>query len=71
MYLQMNHTDLIASTPQEYVTLVLKLFTNKTFHDDQSRQVEEKFRDNIHRNYDVLQEWLSFITRLTHPEGVK
>lgn len=65
MYQQMNHLDLIASTPLEYTQLVLKLFSNHTFQQQQSKEIAEKFRLNIHQNYEVMVEWLEFMTRIT------
>jgi hypothetical protein len=65
MYLQMNHTDLIASDPSAYVSLVLQLFSNQTFQESQAQQIAEKFREKIHQNYEVAVEWLAFLSRIT------
>jgi predicted O-linked N-acetylglucosamine transferase (SPINDLY family) len=65
MYLQMNHTDLIASSPSEYVSLVLRLLSDRSFQQSQAQQIEEKFREKIHQNHEVIREWLGFLCRLT------
>jgi hypothetical protein len=68
MYLQMNHTDLIASSPTEYTSLVLRLFSDSSFQKSQAQQIEEKFREKIHQNHEVIREWLEFLCRLTRPQ---
>ena len=67
MYQQMNHLDLVASTPSHYIQLVLKLFSNHTFQQQQSKEILEKFKTHLHRHYEVMVEWLEFMIRITRP----
>lgn len=61
MYHQMSHTDLIANSKAEYVSLALRLLHDPEFRNTQSIAIMHKFSNNIHKNHMVAQEWLTFI----------
>lgn len=69
MYLQMGHTDLIASTVDEYVTLSVKLLSNDSYQREQKMKIEHNYLTDLHKNKLVADEWLDFITLVVRTTG--
>lgn len=64
MYLQMNHTDLIAYNTSHYVQLVIQLLSNDTFYTLQKTLIHDKYTKGFHKNHLAAIEWLNVVTQL-------
>ena len=61
MYRQMQYGELIASSPQEYVSLAVRLLLDDEYRAVQSREIQGRFLHQLHQNQLVAREWAQFL----------
>jgi protein O-GlcNAc transferase len=65
MYSQMGHTDLVAANESHYVDIAVRLLTDVAFNEAQRVKIKEGYTTRLHRNPEVLDEWMSMLHKLT------
>ncbi|CAM9390627.1 unnamed protein product, partial [Scytosiphon promiscuus] len=63
IYLQMGYTDLVADDLQEYVSLAVRLGTDRGFRKAAVANIEGAYRESLHRNDLSAHEWAAFFVR--------
>lgn len=63
LYRQMNFTELICSSDQEYVEKAIRLATNDEYYHSVRNSIRHGFEGEMRKNVQVSAEWLEFIYR--------
>ncbi len=70
LYRQMNYTELVTSSVEEYLWKAVLLATDDNYYAEVRRSIQRGFHGSMRMNLRVSSEWLEFIYRAVHNSNV-
>lgn len=67
MYNQMNYTELVSLSDEEFIDKAMRLLLDDEYHANAAAEVKWRFKGSYRKNEDVAKEWLGFVRRLFAP----